>query len=253
MSEPAANETAAEFVRGKIRDIIEDQELARTTYPIGSKRVCVDTDYYATFNHDNVHLVDLQDAPLERITPAGVRTSAEEVPLDILILATGFDTITGPMLAMDVRGEGGASLRTAWAQGTRTYLGIMVSGFPNMFVITGPGSPSVLGNVLISIEQHDEWLDRLIAHMESETIAAIDPSGEAQEEWTTHVNALAAQTLFAKGPSWYTGSNIPGKPRMFLPYVGGMAAYRSKCDDVAEAGYEGFILKHCSDVTPVAK
>jgi cyclohexanone monooxygenase len=253
MIDAEANETAAEFVRGKIRSIVKDPELARklspTTYPIGAKRVCVDTNYYATFNRDNVRLVDLTETPLERITPAGVKTSAEEIPLDALILATGFDAMTGPMLAMDVRGRNGLSLRDKWAAGPRTYLGLMVEGFPNMFMITGPGSPSVLGNVIISIEQHVEWLDRLIGHMQAKGYATIEPTPEAETEWVAHVNAVASETLFSKANSWYMGANIPGKPRMFLPYVGGMWNYRRKCDEVAHNGYPGFVLAHDHSMT----
>jgi cyclohexanone monooxygenase len=246
MVDPSANETAAEFVRSKIREIVKDPETARvlcpTTYPIGTRRVCVDTDYYATFNRDNVHLIDLEATPLQRITSLGVRTSAGEIALDTLILATGFDAMTGPMLAMDIKGRGGRSLRDAWSQGARTYLGLMVTDFPNMFVITGPGSPSVLGNVLISIEQHVEWLDRLIAYMESAGIATIEATAPAEADWVAHVNMLADQTLFAGAKSWYTGANIPGKPRVFLPYVGGMGNYRRKCEEVANAGYAGFLF-----------
>jgi cyclohexanone monooxygenase len=256
MIDPAANETAAEFVRGKIREIVKDPEVARaltpTSYPIGAKRVCVDTDYYDTFNRENVHLVDLIATPLERITPEGVRTSKEEIALDMLILATGFDAITGPMLAMDIKGRDDRSLRDVWSHGPRTYLGLMVAGFPNMFVITGPGSPSVLGNVIISIEQHVEWLDRLIAHMEREGIATIEPTPEAEADWVAHVNMVAEQTLFSKASSWYMGANIPGKPRMFLPYVGGMGNYRRKCDEVADAGYAGFLLTRHAEVAAAA-
>jgi cyclohexanone monooxygenase len=256
MVDPAANETAAEFVRSKIREIVKDPETARalcpTTYPIGSRRVCVDTDYYTTFNRDNVHLVDLVATPLQAVTSKGVRTSEGEIPLDILILATGFDAMTGPMLAMDIRGRGGRSLRDAWADGPRTYLGLMVTDFPNMFVITGPGSPSVLGNVIISIEQHVEWLDRLIAYMEDESIGTVEASPSAQYDWVAHVNMLADRTLFANANSWYTGANIPGKPRVFLPYVGGMGNYRRKCEEVAEAGYAGFVFSPRIDVATEA-
>jgi cyclohexanone monooxygenase len=256
MIDPAANETAAEFVRGMIREIVKDPVVARalspTTYPIGAKRVCVDTDYYDTFNRENVHLVDLIATPLERITPEGVRTSKEEIALDVLILATGFDAITGPMLAMNIKGRDDRSLRDVWSHGPRTYLGLMVAGFPNMFVITGPGSPSVLGNVIISIEQHVEWLDRLIAHMEREGIATIEPTSEAEADWVAHVNMVADQTLFSKANSWYMGANIPGKPRMFLPYVGGMGNYRRKCDEVADAGYAGFLLTRHAEVAAAA-
>jgi cyclohexanone monooxygenase len=256
MVDPAANETAAEFVRSKIREIVKDPETARalcpTTYPIGSRRVCVDTDYYTTFNRDNVHLVDLVATPLQAVTSKGVRTSEGEIPLDILILATGFDAMTGPMLAMDIKGRGGRSLRDAWADGPRTYLGLMVTGFPNMFVITGPGSPSVLGNVIISIEQHVEWLDRLIAYMEDESIGTVEASPSAQDDWVAHVNMLADRTLFANANSWYTGANIPGKPRVFLPYVGGMGNYRRKCEEVVEAGYAGFVFSPRIDVATEA-
>ncbi|MET0370354.1 MAG: NAD(P)/FAD-dependent oxidoreductase [Sphingobium sp.] len=248
MIDPKANESAAQFVRGKIAEIVRDPVVARrltpTGYPIGAKRVCVDTDYYTTFNRDNVRLVDLRETPLVRVTAAGVEAGAEEIPLDVLIFATGFDAITGPMLAMDIRGRDGLSLRDKWDHGPRTYLGLAIAGFPNLFVITGPGSPSVLGNVVIAIEQHVEWIDRLIAHMQAKDFATIEARPEAEAQWVEHVNLVAQGTLYTKANSWYMGANIPGKPRMFMAYVGGMEAYRAQCEAVAADGYAGFTLSH---------
>lgn len=244
MIDEAANKTAADFIRQKIAETVKDPDLARklspTGYPLGAKRLCVGTDYYETYNRENVSLIDLLETPLETITEKGVRTSAREVELDVIVLATGFDAITGALLAMDIRGSDGLALADKWRDGPKTYLGLAVSGFPNMFIITGPGSPSVLGNVMVSIEQHVEWIDRLVQYMEAHDIAALDADETAEQNWVDHVNAVAAMTLYPKGNSWYVGANIPGKPRMFLPYVGGMAAYSAQCDAVADAGFEGF-------------
>jgi cyclohexanone monooxygenase len=241
-----ANETASEFVRAKIRGIVRDPAVAETlmprAYPIATKRMCVDTGYYATFNRDNVTLVDTRVTPIEEITPAGVRTSAAEYRLDSIVFATGFDAMTGALCAIDIRGRAGARLTAKWSEGPRTNLGIMVAGFPNLFTITGPGSPSVLSNMAVSIEQHVEWIADCIAYLRNHQLATIEATVDAEDAWVAHVDEVANQTLFPLANSWYIGANIPGKPRVFMPYIGGVGAYRQKCDEVAAKGYEGFAL-----------
>jgi cation diffusion facilitator CzcD-associated flavoprotein CzcO len=241
-----ANRAMAEFFRAKIRDIVKDPEVAGmlspTDYPIGSKRLCVGTDYYETFNRDNVTLVDLHRTPIESITPRGIRTREREHDFDIIVFATGFDAMTGALARIDIRGVSGVTLQQTWAEGPKSYLGIGVAGFPNLFTVTGPGSPSVLGNVVISIEQHVEWIADLMDYMRSRKLDRIEADDAAQEEWTAHVTAAAAQTLMMKGKSWYLGANVPGKPRVFMPYIKGIAVYRDHCDAVARDGYRGFHL-----------
>jgi len=244
--DPAANATAAEFVAGKIRAIVKDPKVADIltpkTYPFGTKRLCVDTGYYETFNRDNVTLVDVSKAPIEAITPTGLRTSQAEYALDSIVFAIGFDAMTGALNAIDIRGRGGQSLREKWAGGPLTYLGLMVAGFPNLFTMTGPGSPSVLSNMVVSIEQHVEWIANLLAYMGDRQLSVIEASPQAEAGWVAHVNEVADMTLYPKANSWYLGANIPGKPRVFMPYVGGVGVYRQLCDDVAAKGYEGFAL-----------
>jgi cation diffusion facilitator CzcD-associated flavoprotein CzcO/thioesterase domain-containing protein len=242
-----ANATAADFVRGKIREIVRDpataDALCPTTHPIGTKRICVDTDYYATYNRDDVTLVDVRRDPITRITARGVQTERAEYELDVLVFATGFDAMTGAVLAIDVRGRGGASLREKWSGGPRTYLGLATAGFPNLFLVTGPGSPSVLSNMVVSIEQHVEWIADCIAHLRAHGLGTIEATGAAEDAWVTHVNQVADATLFPRAASWYAGANIPGKPRVFMPYLGGVGPYRTHCDGVAANGYEGFELE----------
>jgi cyclohexanone monooxygenase len=238
-----ANAKAAEFVRGKIRDIVKDpktaEKLAPKTYPIGAKRPCVDTGYYATFNRDNVSLVDLTEEPISRITPAGVTTSVREYPADAIVYAIGFDAMTGALDKIDVRGRGGALLKDAWAAGPATYLGLMVAGFPNLFLVTGPGSPSVLCNMAVAIEQHVDWISDCIAWMDQRQARSIEATEAAQAEWVAHVYEVAQPTIYPHANSWYLGANVPGKPRVFMPYIGGFPVYRDKCNEVAAKGYEG--------------
>jgi len=238
------NNEAADFVREKIAATVKDPETAEALkpydHPIGTKRICVDTDYYATYNRPNVTLVNLRKTPIEAITPEGVRTSAATYPLDALVFATGFDAMTGALLAIDIKGVGGADFREAWAEGPKAYLGLAVAGFPNLFIITGPGSPSVLSNMINSIEQHVEWITGCIGYMREKGLTRIVADQAAQEAWVAHVARVAAKTLFPRAASWYMGANIPGKPRVFMPYIG--SGYRQKCADVAAAGYEGFEL-----------
>jgi cyclohexanone monooxygenase len=241
-----ANDTAAEFFRDKIRATVRDAAVAEALlpkdYPLGTKRICVDTDYYETFNRDNVTLVDLRGEPIEAITPRGVRTRATEYELDSIVFATGFDAMTGALLSIDIRGRGDKTLRQTWADGPRTYLGIVIAGFPNLFTITGPGSPSVISNMIVSIEQHVDWIADCLAHLRAENLETIEATAEAEDAWVAHVNDVANSTLYPRARSWYTGANIPGKPRIFMPYVGGVGAYRKKCDDIAARNYEGFTL-----------
>ena len=245
-SDRSANETAAEFVRARIRATVHDPLVAEALcprgYPAGTKRLCVDTDYYATYNRPNVTLVNLRETPIEAITPGGLRTSAATYALDSLVFATGYDAMTGALAKIDIRGRGGAALKEKWAAGPRTYLGLTSAGFPNLFLITGPGSPSVLSNMLVSIEQHVEWVTDCLAWLRAHGADTIEATVDAEDDWVAHVNAVAEETLYPLANSWYMGANIPGKPRVFLPYVGGVGVYRERCDEVAERGYEGFTL-----------
>jgi cyclohexanone monooxygenase len=248
-----ANNTAAEFVREKIRQIVKDPKVAEALtprdYPIATKRICIDTDYYATFNRPNVSLVDMRVTPIEAVTENGIRTTAEELPFDVIVFATGFDAVTGPLMAMNIQGVGGRSLNETWADGPHTYLGLMVAGFPNLLTVTGPGSPSVLVNVIVAIEQHVNWIADVMTHMRKQGLVRIDADPAAQEAWGEEVRNVANQTLFPLAKSWYNGDNIEGKPRMFLAYVGGYPAYAERCDQIARAGYTGFHLSG-GDVSP---
>ena len=243
----AANETAASFVREKIRGIVRDpataQALTPTDHPIGTKRICLDSGYFDTFNRPNVTLVDVRAAPIESITPEGIRTARNNYALDAIVLATGFDAVTGALLGIDIRGSGGLKLSDKWAGGPRTYLGLMTAGFPNLFVITGPGSPSVLANMIAAIEQHVDWIARCIGTLREQGIRRMQADPAAEDGWVDHVNEVADRTLFPRAASWYVGANIPGKPRVFMPYIGGLGVYRARCEEVAAKGYEGFVLE----------
>ena len=247
LTDQTANDTAAEFIRAKIRAIVKDPKtaaiLADIDHPYAAKRPPIDTDYFETFNRANVSLVDLRATPIERITPTGIKTSAADHPLDIIVFATGFDAMTGPLLRIDIRGRDGVALRDVWAAGPRTYLGLQIAGFPNLFTVTGPGSPSVLVNMPVAIEQHVEWITACIAHLRARGLARIEPTPAAVDGWVAHANEAANATLLPKVKhSWYLGANVPGKPRVFMPYAGGMARYRAICAKVAADGYEGFTL-----------
>jgi cyclohexanone monooxygenase len=242
-----ANEVAATFIRRKIRERVKDPKVAEIltpkNYPVGAKRLCVDINYYETFNRDNVTLVDLQATPIEEITPTGVRTSELEIPLDALVFATGFDAMTGAMTAIDIRGRNGVSLKRSWEHGPRTYLGLSVAGFPNLFsVAAGPGSPGVLSNMRVSIEQHVNWITDCIRYLTENGVTSIEATERAQDEWVDHVREIGDTTLFPRANSWYVGANVPGKPRVFMPYIGGVPLYRETCEDVATKGYQGFEL-----------
>ena len=238
-----ANDTAAEFVRSKIRGVVRDpavaEKLSPKQYAIATKRICVDTGYYETFNRDNVTLVDTRATPIREIVPAGLRTSDAEYQVDDIVFATGFDAITGALSKIDVRGRGGVALNEKWSAGPRTYLGLMCAGFPNLFLITGPGSPSVFSNMVVSIEQHVDWISDCLAYVRDHHYSNIEATAEAENGWVGHVNEVADSTLFPLADSWYVGANVPGKPRVFMPYLGGVGIYRQKCDEVAASGYEG--------------
>ncbi|OJY41416.1 NAD(P)/FAD-dependent oxidoreductase [Pseudonocardia sp. 73-21] len=247
LSDEAANATASEFLRDKIAQVVRDPATAEALTPrdhgFATKRPPIDTHYFETYNRGNVTLVDLKKTPIEEITPAGIRTTDAEHPLDTIVFATVFDALTGPLLGIDIRGEGGVSLRDEWAEGPRTYLGLQVVGFPNLFTITGPGSPSVLSNMPTSIEQHVGWITDCLAHLRAEGVGRIEATPGAQDAWMAHVAEAASATLLSRSPtSWYLGANVPGKPRIFMPYAGGLATYAQRCAEVADAGYEGFAL-----------
>ncbi len=239
-----ANDVCADFLRRKIRETVKDpvvaDKLTPKTYPYGTKRQPLDTNYFDTFNKPNVSLVDVNEAPIEEITPSGVRTSEREYTFDIIVFGTGFDAMTGPLKKMGVRGRGGQVLADKWADGPTSYLGLMVAGFPNFFTITGPGSPSVLSNMPVSIEQHVEWISDCIRHMRESGVETIEPTPDAEVRWTAHVAEVANTSLMPAANSWYMGRNIPGKPQVFMPYLGGVGPYRQHCAEVAAKGYEGF-------------
>jgi len=242
-----ANDTAAEFVRAQIRAIVRDPKVAEILcpkdHPIGTKRICADTNYFATYNRDNVTLIDLHATPITAITPRGLDTAGARFALDSIVFATGFDAMTGTLTRIDIRGTLGARLRDKWAAGPRSYLGLMTAGFPNLFLITGPGSPSVLSNMMVSIEQHVDWIADCLAFLQREGLSQIEPRLDAEEAWVAHGNEVADRTLYPAANSWYMGANIPGKPRVFMPYIGGVGVYREICDKVAAGGYaDGFLL-----------
>ncbi len=243
-----ANEAACELYREQIRRVIDDpavaERLSPRGYPVGCKRQVIDTSYYITFNRNNVTLVDLREGGIEEVTPRGVRTTSAEYELDVLVFATGFDAMTGALGRIDIRGRGGRALKEKWADGPRSYLGIQSAGFPNLFTITGPGSPSVLSNMVVSIEQHVDWITDCITYLRKNQIERIEPTVEAEDAWVEHVNQVAQGTMFTAPScnSWYLGANVPGKPRIFMPYIGGVGNYRQKCDEIVAKGYEGFAL-----------
>lgn len=246
-SNPESNETACEFIRSKIKEIVKDPEVAEKLMPsyyYTTKRPVMDTNYFETFNRDNVLLVDVKADPIVEITPKGIRTEKQAYELDMIVFATGYDAMTGALFKIDIRGKDGISLKEKWENGAkvRTHLGLATSGFPNMFMITGPESPSVLVNMPSAVEQHVEWIFDCIEYLRAKHLETIEATVEAEESWSKHCQEVANATLFPQTDSWYTGKNIEGKPAGFLIYVGGLTSYREKCDDVAKKGYKGFTL-----------
>jgi cyclohexanone monooxygenase len=239
-----ANESAADFLRARIREVVNDPKVADALSPstvVGGKRLCIDIGYYETFNRDNVTLIDLNKAPLEEITHDGLIAGGKSYELDSIIYAIGFDAMTGALTRMDIRGKDGVRLSDKWAEGPRTYLGLSVAGFPNLFTITGPGSPSVLTNMLPTIEQHVEWIADCIGYLHDQGLSRIEATPDAETAWVARVNEIADGTLFPTCDSWYLGANVPGKPRVFMPYIG-FPPYVEKCNEVAASGYAGFAL-----------
>jgi cation diffusion facilitator CzcD-associated flavoprotein CzcO len=238
-----ANELLCEFLRNKIRAIVHDPVTAEALCPkghfYGTKRPCLDSNYYETFNLPHVRLVDLRATPIAAVTANGIETSAQSFEVDAIVCATGFDAMTGPVLAVDFKGRDGLTLSEKWADGPKTYLGLMTAGFPNLFLITGPGSPSVLSNMAISIEQHVDWVADCVKHARTHAFDAVEPTPTAEAGWGQHVDDFGNLTLYPRASSWYTGANVPGKPRVFLPYVGGVDSYRRTCEAVVERGYLG--------------
>lgn len=243
-SNPESNAEAAAFVHDKIRSVVKDPAIADKLlprgFPFGTKRLCLDTNYYATFNRDNVELVDIRATPIERITKVGIKTTEKEYPFDLIVFATGFDAVTGPLLALNITGIGGRALKNEWKGGPQSYLGLTISGFPNLFTVNGPSSPSVLTNMLQAIEHHVEWITDCISHMENNGFARVDADEAVQVAWAHEVANMAEKTLYTKADSWYMGANVPGKPRVFLMYIGGLDRYVERCDAIVRDGYTGF-------------
>jgi cation diffusion facilitator CzcD-associated flavoprotein CzcO/acetyl esterase/lipase len=243
---PASNEIVSEMIREKIRSVVDDPDTAEMLcpkdYPFGTKRPCLDSNYFQTYNLPHVRLVDLRKTPIATITEVGIDTVEETFQFDAIVYATGFDAMTGPLVAVNVTGRDGVTLREKWADGPSTYLGLTTAGFPNFFTVTGPGSPSVLSNMVVSIEQHVDWIAGCIDHLRGAGFETIEPTVLAESGWNQHVDDCAAITLYPRANSWYMGANVPGKPRVFLPYIGGVDAYRAACDEVVDRGYLGFIL-----------
>jgi cyclohexanone monooxygenase len=252
LTNPQANATAAEFIHGKIREVVHDPDVAERLsprdHPFATKRVCLDTDYFATFNRPNVELVDIRKTPIQRITRHGIRTGDKEYPVDLIVFATGFDAMTGSLTAMNIQGLGGLTLEAAWKAGCATYLGLMIAGFPNLFTVNGPGSPSVKVNMAPAIEHHVDWIADRIDDLRARGVARIEAEADAQAAWTDEVAAVAGRTLYPLANSWYMGANVPGKPRMFMAYVGGFNTYTARCDEVVREGYRGFRLSRAAGV-----
>ena len=251
-----ANAIVAEMLREKIRATVQDpataEALCPTSYPFGSKRPCLDSGYYDCFNQPHVRLIDLRQQPVESITETGIALQGEDLAVDAIVYATGFDAMTGALAAVDIRGRGGLKLTDKWADGPRGYLGLMTVGFPNLFTLTGPGSPSVLSNMMVSIEQHVDWVAAALASLRADGLSTMEPTPTAEDGWCRHVDDCARITLYPSADSWYMGANVPGKPRLFLPYVGGVDNYRMACDEVVAQGYLGFRRSgptgtHCQD------
>ncbi|MFT3819283.1 MAG: NAD(P)/FAD-dependent oxidoreductase [Rubrivivax sp.] len=247
MKDERANKRLSDFVRRKIRETVKDpavaEKLCPYDHPIGSKRICIDTGYYETYNRDNVELVSLRETPVRRITPKGIETEAGEIEVDAIVFATGFDGITGALTRIDITGRGGVKLADQWKQAVGSYMGFTIHGFPNLFIITGPGSPAVKSNMVLSIEQHVELIADTIGHLRRHGLGAIEATAEAQRDWMRHVGEIAGKTLYVKADSWYNGANVPGKARGFGIYVGGVNNYRKELEAMVADGYRGLVLE----------
>ncbi|WAH55384.1 NAD(P)/FAD-dependent oxidoreductase [Pseudomonas silvicola] len=242
------NDEATAFIRAQIKATVKDPEVAARLSPkhyLGTKRNCLGTDYYETYNRENVTLVDVKQTPISRLTNTAVVCGDQQYELDCLVLATGFDAMTGSLLRIDIRGRGGVALKDKWADGPKNYLGLMVAGFPNLFIMTGPGTPASLTNFVLAIEHHAEWISDCVHDLDRQGAALIEAREEDEARWISHVNDVADMTLFPTANSWYLGANIPGKPRVFMPYVGGFANYVARCAEAASNGYHGFKLTPC--------
>ncbi|QDK35381.1 cyclohexanone monooxygenase [Sphingomonas sp. IC081] len=247
MQNEEANEQVAEFVRGKISEVVNDPETAETLkprgYPIFARRACLDTNYYETYNEPHVNLVDCFKEPIVGLTEKGVRTATREIELDMLILATGYDGLTGALMAFDVVGRGGKTINQEWKDGAHSYLGLMMKDFPNLFMICGPNGPSALANIFTINEQNVNWLAQAIDHMRSSGLTAMEPTGEAEQEWMDLVHELSLNTLVSKAKTWYTGANVAGKARGLTMYTGGFKAYREACQDAADDNWRGMVFE----------
>ena len=241
-----SNETIATFVREQIRNTVRDpavaESLCPSDHPLGTKRICVDTGYYETFNRPNVTLIDLKKTPIERFEATGARVGSDMIALDALVCATGYDALSGALMAIDITGRHGIRLQDKWSAGPRTLLGIMTAGFPNLFIITGPGSPSVLVNMIVGIEHHVQWITDCITHLRVQQADTIEATPQAEDRWVDHVNQAASRTLLPRANSWFLGANVPGKPRVFMPYAVRIGVYRRECQAVVDKGYEGFVI-----------
>ena len=239
-----ANYTAAEYVRQQIKRVVKDKETAEIlcprSYPIGTKRICIDTGYFETYNRENVKLVDISKKPIQRLVTDGIIVDDQLYPFDSIIFATGFDAMTGSIFNVDIKGRDGLALKEKWIAGPKTYLGLMSASFPNLFMITGPGSPSVKSNMIMSIEQHVDLVIETLLSMRRKGLSVVEPELEAENKWVDHVQEVANKTLFPQANSWYMGANIPGKPRLFMPYIGGVGAYREICEEIVANNYRGF-------------
>ena len=239
-----ANYTAAEYVRQQIKRVVKDKETAEIlcprSYPIGTKRICIDTGYFETYNRENVKLVDISKKPIQRLVADGIIVDDQLYAFDSIIFATGFDAMTGSIFNVDIKGRDGLALKEKWNAGPKTYLGLMSASFPNLFMITGPGSPSVKSNMIMSIEQHVDLVIETLLSMRRKGLSVVEPELEAENKWVDHVQEVANKTLFPQANSWYMGANIPGKPRLFMPYIGGVGAYREICEEIVANNYRGF-------------
>jgi cation diffusion facilitator CzcD-associated flavoprotein CzcO len=250
----AVNDVVAEFVRSKIRQIVKDPAIAERLcpydHPIGSRRLCVDTNYYSTYNHDNVSLIDIAADPIVRMTETGIQTRDAHYEVDLIVFAIGFNAFRGALDRVDIRNEAGETPTTHWNRGPRTMLGLMTTGFPNLFLLTGPGSPSVLANMVIMNEEHVNWVADLIGYMDQNDFASVEPKSSAQQQWTEEVAAAAAKLLRLGVKNYMVHVNPDDGSRVFMPYIGGLDRYVQICRDIAAKRYQGFSFKKATSEAP---